>query len=68
MCTILRQPTLEIVPIWKIYIHPGWGGKRRTECKLYKSGIYNLNTGVDFDIELIEAENGDKEYTGGKDF
>ena len=50
-------------------IHSPWLGWQtsRTECKLYKSGIYNLNTGVDFDIELIEAENGDKEYTGGKD-
>lgn len=50
-------------------IHSPWLGWKtsRTECKLYKSGVYNLNTGVDFDIELIEAENGDKEYTGGKD-
>ena len=50
-------------------VHSPWLGWQtsRTECKLYKSGIYNLNTGVDFDIELIETENGDKEYTGGKD-
>jgi len=50
-------------------IHSPWLGwqRSRTKCKLYKSGVYNLNTGVDFDIELIEAENGDKEYTGGKD-
>ena len=50
-------------------IHSPWLGWQtsRTKCKLYKSGVYNLNTGVDFDIELIEAENGDKEYTGGKD-
>jgi hypothetical protein len=50
-------------------IHSPWLGwqRSRTKCKLYKSGVYNLNTGVDFDIEIIEAENGDKEYTGGKD-
>ena len=50
-------------------IHSPWLGWQtsRTKCKLYKSGVYNLNNGVDFDIELIEAENGDKEYTGGKD-
>lgn len=50
-------------------IHSPWLGWQtsRTECKLYKSGIYNLNTGVEFDIELIETENGDSEYTGGKD-
>ena len=49
-------------------IHSPWLGwqRSRTECKLYKSGVYNLNSGVDFDIEIIESENGDKEYTGGK--
>jgi len=50
-------------------IHSPWLGweTSRKECTLYKSGVYNLNTGVDFDIELIEDENGDSEYTGGKD-
>jgi hypothetical protein len=50
-------------------IHSPWLGweTSETECTLYKSGVYNLNTGVDFDIELIEYKNGDSEYTGGKD-
>lgn len=50
-------------------IHSPWLGWQtsRTECELYKSGVYNLNRGVDFDIEVFERENGYRDYRGGKD-
>ena len=50
-------------------VHSPWLGweTSRTECELYKSGVYNLNRGVDFDIEVFERENGYRDYRGGKD-